>query len=332
MVFLVGFLKWLVLSSVALFAAAAVFFCARLRGEIRFALAVAVMLGILGPFFFLDHWSEQLIGAVPVLILVFGWYSSMKPKQDAPWLKEYAVLPRVDVQGDSLTVRGIRNFQYRSITDFDVQYYDKVYDLKELSTVDLFLSYWGTTAIAHSIMSFGFTNGDHLAVSIETRREIGEAYSAVKGFFKIFELIYVIADERDCIGLRVNARNEDVYLYRLKSSLAETKTLLLDYMRKVKQLEDTPDFYNALLTNCTTSIIPHLRAVRPEFKLHSAVLANGYIDKWRYDTGVWGFEIPFEEFRRRSHINAKVKEAIDSPDFSARIRAGLPSICSKATI
>ena len=54
-----------------------------------------------------------------------------------------------------------------------------------------------------SRMSFGFAGGDHIAVSVETRPEKGEAYSAIGGFFKQFEVIYILAEERDVLQLEV---------------------------------------------------------------------------------------------------------------------------------
>ena len=308
------------------FAGAAVYYCAPLSEMLKTAIGIVVFLNILCPFLFTASWSKRLLYTAPVLVVFFGWYLSIKPKMEAPWSKDVSVLPSVQVEGDKLIVKNIRNFHYRTDADYDVSYYDKTYDLSQVQTMDLFLSYWGTTSIAHTIMSFGFANGDHLAVSIEVRRKIGEEYSAVQGFFKKFELIYVLVDERDVVGVRVNQRSEDVYLYRLKPNPEQTRKVLMSYIKTVQELDRGPKFYNALTTNCTTSILPHFEAMGSKLKFNIAMIENGFIDKWRYDSGIWGFEIPFEEFRRRSHINDKVKQAIDAPDFSAKIREGLPSI------
>ena len=43
----------------------------------------------------------------------------------------------------------------------------------------------------------------------------GQAYSALAGLYRQFELYYVVGDERDIVRLRTNFRLEDVYLYRL---------------------------------------------------------------------------------------------------------------------
>lgn len=316
---------WLALLLLGIYGAAGIYFCAEIPQAVRIAIAAAAAAGVILPLIFARTWKRRLVVAGPVLLLVYGWYASIQPKMDANWSKDVAVLPEVEIQGNTLTIRHIRNFHYRSDTDFDVGYYDKVFDLSQVRTADLFLSYWGTKNIAHTIMSFGFANGDYLPISIETRKEAGEEYSAVEGFFKKFELIYILADERDVIGVRVNQRNEDVYLYRLKPSPEQVRKMLEDYLKTVEQLEHRPVFYHALVTNCTTSILPHVRAA-DKLDFNWALIANGNLDRWRYEQGVWGFDIPFDEFRRRSRINDTVKQAIDSSDFSAEIRKDLPSI------
>lgn len=315
----------LALMLLGFFAAAAVYFCAETGETLRIMMAATIASASVFAGAFAAGWRRKMVILGPVFVLVYGWYASIEPKAVANWSKDVAILPKVEINGDNLTVRHIRNFHYRSDADFDADYYDKTFDLTQVRTVDLFLSYWGTTDIAHTIMSFGFASGEYLPISIETRKESGEEYSAVQGFFKKFELIYVIADENDLIGVRVNQRNEDVYLYRLKPEPDKVRKMLEQYLLTVHELEHKPKFYNALTTNCTTSILPHIRAVQ-DLKFNWALIANGNLDRWRYEEGIWGFDIPFEEFRRRSRINDKVKQATDSPDFSAQIRKDLPSI------
>ncbi len=326
--FLTGCVRWLLLVGVTLYLSAAIYFCSDLSIEWRCVLSGLTLVLVLGIALLTGGWRRKIAFSSPLLILVLSWYLSLKPKMDAPWAPDVAVLPAVEIDGDIVTIKNIRNFNYRSDSDFDIRYYDKVFDLNQIRSVDLFLSYWGTTDIAHTIMSFGFANGEQVAISIETRKEVGEEYSAVQGFFKKFELAYVIADERDFIGVRVLHRNEDVYLYRLKPGPEEARKILLDYLKTVESLEHEPQFYNALTGNCTTSILPHLKSIG-KIGFNWALLANGHLDRWRYEEGVWGFDIPFEEFRRRSHINDKVKAAINSHDFSMLIRKGLPSIKSE---
>src|SRR5204863_2170724 len=159
--------------------------------------------------------------------------------------------------GDRLAIRNIRNCHYRSESDFDVRHYDKTFDLQKLRTADLFLIYWGSPSIAHTMVSFGFDGGDYVCISIETRKEVGESYSAIRGFFRQYELTYVIADERDLVRLRTNFRGEQVYLYHLVTDASVARLVFLDYLREVNSLKQRPEWYNAATSNCTTNIRGH---------------------------------------------------------------------------
>ena len=171
-------------------------------------------------------------------VVLMGWLS-MQPSNDRNWQPDVAVLPYATVDGDAITMHNIRNCDYRTETDFTVRYYDKTFHLSKLRSFDLFLSDWGLKTIVHTLVSFGFDDGSYLCISIETRKEVGEAYSTIKGFFRQYELFYVVADERDLIRLRTNYRQgETVYLYRLQgSSLEVVRQIFLDYIRYINQLE-----------------------------------------------------------------------------------------------
>ena len=199
--------------------------------------AVAALIAL-----FLRRWRWRAIGAYGVLCagLVVLW-SSIEPTNERDWQPEVAVLPYATIEGDRVTVHNIRNFDYRSETDFTPAYYDKSFDLRELQSLDIVTSYWMGPAIAHVFVSFGFTGDDYLAISIEVRKPKGEGYSTLKGFFRQYELVYVVADERDIIRVRTNYRHdppEDVYIYRVKSSIEAERRLFLEYMHKMNALQD----------------------------------------------------------------------------------------------
>ncbi len=217
----------------------------------------------------------------------------------------------------------MRNFEYRSETDYTQRWEERSYDLSKLEGADFFLSYWGSPWIAHTIMSWAFSDGQHLAISLETRKEQGEAYSAALGFFRQFELYYVVADELDLIRVRTNYREEDVYLYRLNTPLETAREVLLDYLAEINRLARNPRWYNAATHNCTTTIRHHVQQVAPENPRDWRILVNGRIDELGYERGTIDTSLPFAELRRRSAITARGKVA--SPEqFSARIREGLP--------
>ncbi len=270
-------------------------------------------------------------GYLALFALLLWRWSAIEPSNDRSWQREVAVLPYATIDGDRVTVHNIRNFDYRSETDFTPAYYDKTFDLRELDSVDLVASYWMGPHIAHTFLTFGFAGKDHLAISIETRKESGESYSSVQGFFRRYELYYVVADERDVIRVRTNYRRdppEDVYLYRLKAPLENARQLFLGYMEKVNSLKERPEFYNTLTTNCTTSIWVHTRVNpgHPPFSLK--MLASGHVPELLYEAGRLDTSVPFAELQRRSRINALAQAADRAVDFSRRIRA-TPTIAAR---
>jgi hypothetical protein len=263
-----------------------------------------------------------------VFLLLVAWWSTIPASQDRDWAPEYAKPAYATIKGDLVTIHNIRNFDYRTETDFTPRYYTKTLDLRQLDSVDVIASYWMGDAIAHIFLSFGFAGKDFIAISIETRRERHESYSTIAGFFKQYELFYVVADERDLIRLRTNYRKdppENVYLYRTRAPAANARRLFLDYIREINSLAKNPDFYNALTTNCTTSILTHTRVNEGGLPLSWKVLLSGYIPQYLYEQSGIDTSLALEELKRRSHINAAAQAADDAPDFSQRIRAGLPA-------
>jgi hypothetical protein len=270
------------------------------------------------------RWRGRLVYLGVFLVLVV-WWLAIPPSNDRDWQPDVAVLPYATFDGNKVTLHNIRNCDYRSETDFDVRHYDRTYDLDKLRTLDFFLIYWGSPMIAHTMMSFGFEGGDYVCVSIETRKEKGEDYSAVRGFFKQYELTYVVADERDVVRLRTNYRGEDVYLYRLHPAPDALRSVFLDYLAGVNALKNRPQWYNAMTDNCTTTIRGHARSymVSP---WDWRILLNGYADEMAYRNGGLDRSLPFAELKARSHVNERGKAADTDPAFSKRIREGLPGM------
>jgi hypothetical protein len=266
-----------------------------------------------------------LVGIGTLFLIVVGWFFSLKPSNGRSWVPEIARLARAEVDGDRLTIRNVRDFDYRSETDFTPRWADRTYDLARLQTVDLMLVYWGSKAIAHAMVSFEFDDGRHLAVSVETRKETGESYSTVQGFFRQYELAYVFADERDVIRLRTRFRNEDVYLYRTTVGPEQARAVLLSYARTANALAGRPQFYNALTSNCATNVLDHAREGTMPAQMSLDVLLSGYAARQAYRNGRLDTSLPFEELERRSHVNAAALAADADPNFSNAIRAGLPN-------
>ncbi len=297
-----------------------------LAGEpLRIGLAAAFALGTLGAFLFLPNRRRTLFGFGAAFAIVLLWWLSIEPSNGRDWQPEVAVLPYATQDGDLVTLHNVRNFDYRTEQDFVPRYDDRTFDLRKLDEVDLIAVYWAGDAIGHIMVSFGF-GGDHVAFSIETRKEKGEAYSSIAGFFKRYELIYVVGDERDLIRVRSNYRRPEelVYLYRTRARPESARRLFLEYVDKINRLKDQPEFYNTLTTNCTTDVWYLVRALSGQLPLDWRVLLSGYFPEYAYDLGSLDTSMPFAELKARSLINDQAHAADQASDFSARIRAGLP--------
>jgi hypothetical protein len=320
---------WVVLLAAAAWGSAALWFdgpaSRPLAGLLAGAYALATLVLLVG----VRPMRRAYASALVLFALLLGWWSSIAPSNDRDWQPEVARLAYAEIDGDRVTVRNIRNFDYRSETDFTPAYYDKTFDVSKLKSVDLVAVYWMGPAIAHTIMSFGFEGGDHIAFSIETRKEKGEAYSTVKGFFKQYELYYVVADERDVIRVRSNYRKdppEDVYIYRVHGPIENGRRLFLEYMHRINSLRDKPEFYNTLTDNCTTGIWMNTRVNPGHPTLSWKVLASGYVPQYLHEAGRLAPGTSFAELQRLAHVNARAQAADQAADFSRRIRAGIPGM------
>jgi hypothetical protein len=277
-------------------------------------------------YLFLPRRGRTLLGSLAVFALLVALYFQIPASNDRDWQPEVAATPYATINGDMITIHNVRNFDYRTETDFTPRWETRNYDLRKLDSVDLVAVYWAGKAIAHIMVSFGFEGKNFLAVSIETRKEKGESYSTLAGFFRQYELYYVVADERDVIGVRTTYRQpqEEVYIYRTNAPIKNIRRVFLDYVKTMNELRDRPQFYNTLTTNCTTSIWLHTRMNPQSPPLSWKLLLSGYVPDYLYDLGRIDKTRPFDELERRSLVNARAHAADKDPAFSQRIREGLP--------
>jgi hypothetical protein len=264
------------------------------------------------------------VALVALYVGVVAWWVSISPSHDRQWRPEVAVMPRASIDGDRVHLTGVRNFQYRTRNDFTVRYEERDLSLSHLGGIDFYVSYWSAGPVGHTFLSFIFDNAPPLSISIETRPEVGEGFAPIASMFKQFELIYVIGDERDLVGVRTNHRRETTYLYHIYVSPEEARRLLLIYLARVNELADRPEFYHLLSNSCTINIIRYANAAGRVGRFDIRHLLNGLIDGYLYDSGRIDSSLPFEELRRRSLINGAAEAADGAPDFSERIRASLP--------
>ena len=236
-------------------------------------------------------------------------------------------MPRAVVDGDRVRITGVRNFDYRSRNDFTVRYEEREVQLSHLIALDFYVSYFMEGPVGHTFVSFVFDNAAPVSISIETRPEVGEGFAPVASMFKQFELIYVVGEERDLVGVRANHRNEPIYLYRLNTSAEDARRLFLVYLERINELADKPEFYHLLTNSCTINIVRYANAAGREGRIDIRHILNGLADSYLYRSGRMAATLPFDELRRRSHINEAVRAAdgMPEPDFSDRIRVALPA-------
>ncbi len=295
---------------------------------LRTALAVAFAVLGVWSFFVSKSRSGFWIGAT-VVVAVMAWWAVIPPRQDRDWKPEVSVTPRAIIDGDRVKLTGVRNFDYRSTTDFTVRYEDREVLLSHLTSADFFISYWAPGPVAHTFISFTFDNAPPVCISIEARSEKGERYGALPSLFKQYELIYVIGDERDIVRVRTNYRKEQVYLYRTLARPEGVRRLFLSYLEKANQLADEPEFYHLLSNNCTINIDRHAYKDGRGSGFDLRLLLNGYSDRFAYAKGVLDGSVPFPELRARSLINEEAQAADQDPDFSRLIRSHLTPVPAK---
>lgn len=323
---LLNILLGITIVATTLWGVGALYFSPLLPAEWRAVGAAGYGAATILAFALLAYPGRTAVAALAIFAILVILFLRIPASNDREWQPEVSVTPYATVNGDLVTIHGVRNFDYRTETDFKPRWEDRTYDLRKLDSADIIAVYWAGKAIAHVMVSFGFAGKDYLAVSIETRKEKGESYSTLAGFFRNYELYYVIADERDVIRVRTTYRQpqEDVYIYRVSGSLENLRRVFLDYLKSINELRDRPAFYNTLTTNCTTAILLHTR-VNPESPpLSWKILLSGYVPDYLYELGRLDTTMPFAQLEKLSRVNERAHAADKDPAFSERIREGLP--------
>lgn len=317
--------RWLALGTVgllSLWASAALFL--DLRSRWRTAAAIAYLLLVTSAVFWFDAGWRTVLFTAGAGGTVFAWWLSLRPSNSRNWQADVAQTPWAEVDGDRVTIHNLRNCEYRSQFDYTPRWETRTVDLSRLRGIDVFLTYWGSPWIAHPIMSFDFADDGHIAMSVETRKEVGKTYSSVRGFFRHYELIYIISDERDVIRLRTNYRTgEDTYLYRTCATPEGARSVFLDYVRRANALRRHPEWYNALTNNCTTNIAAHVAYARGRrAPLDWRIILNGKADRMMHERGDLVGGNDFAALKANAWITPAARTAGDAPDFSRRIRQG----------
>jgi hypothetical protein len=262
------------------------------------------------------------------LALAALWWLLLAPRQDRVWADDVAQrLHVVSFDGRHVVLDNVRDFTWRSETDYDARWVRREYDLDQLRSADLVMSYWMGPMIAHTLVSFGFADGRQLVFSVEIRKERGESFSALGGFFRKFEMTLVAAEETDIVRVRSNVRGEEVYLYRLKGMTQEQlKGLFVSYIGEARKLDAAPAFYNTLTSNCTTIVYELAKQIAPGLPLDYRLLVSGYFAEYARDLGVLTPGVDFATLKARGRITERARAAGDDPAFSRLIRVGVPGV------
>ncbi len=290
------------------------------------SLAVLQAVAILASFIFVKRWWRKLAIFGTWFGIVLTWWLLLKPSNAGDWQPEVARKPLAEINGDVVTLQNVRNFDYRTARDFTERWETRTVRLSALTHIDIFVNYWGSPWMAHPILSFQFADAPPLCFSIETRKRVGQKYSAIGGLYRQYDLIYIAADEHDIIRVRTNIRGENSYLYRTSAAPAEVRERFLEYLHFLNALSDHPEWYNAIDNNCTTAI-RHQHPAAERKRWDWRMLVNGKGDELMYERHTIVTDgLSFADLKRRALIDTAAKAANDSPDFSRLIRVGRPGM------
>ena len=290
--------------------------------------AVSALWVVLTSLALIRGWRKRRWGGLVLVAIAFvallAWWSTLQPSNDRDWADDVARTTTGSVQGNIVTLSQVRDFDWRSENHYTPRWDARSYDLDRLRSVDMILSYWMGPAIAHTLVSFGFDDGEQLVFSVEIRKERDEAFSALGCFFKKFETSVIAARERDIVRVRTNMRGEDDYLYRIDMQPEAMRSLFLAYVDEANALARKPQFYNTLTANCTTIVYHMVQRIIYGLPLDYRVVLSGYLPSYVYEVGGLIDSVPLEELTARGRITDRARAADRDPDFSAAIRRGVP--------
>jgi len=324
--FAATFLATLLIGSSAIWAAFALWFQVP-GGQAVKSLSVLLWVGLTVTLL-TALWQGRTALGVLAYVTAFGivliWWQRIAPSNHRMWADDVAQMTAGAIEGNRVTLYNVRNFEWRSDTDYTQRWETRHYDLDRLNSVDMIMSYWTGPSIAHMLISFGFTTGDHVVFSVEIRRKSHGDFSEIGGFFKEFELSVIAADERDVIRVRTNVRGEDDYLYRIRMPLSDMRSLFLAYIDEANMLVQTPRFYNTITSNCTTLVFHMMKRIVGYLPLDYRLLFSGYLPEYVYRVGGLDNRYSLAALRSLGRITDRAKQADRSDAFSADIRKGIP--------
>lgn len=263
---------------------------------------------------------------VALAALVSWWQLAVRPSNMRQWMPEVARVTHGTIDGGTVTLHNVRNFSWRSASDYDSRWETRRYALEQLQSVDLALSYWGRPAVAHAMVSFGFEDGQYVVFSVEIRRKLNDKFSEIGGFFRRYELSVLASTEEDSLRVRTNVRGEEGYLYRVRMPANAARKLFLSYVLTATRLKDKPRFYNTLTANCTTIIYQLADQIVPGLPMSYRLLLSGYLPEYLYELGALeGADSP-QAYRKAGRYTERARATHDAAQYSQHIRRGVPGV------
>lgn len=265
------------------------------------------------------------------LFIFFAWQAAKQPATTGDWQSPLAVLSTAEFRGSQVTMKNVRNFRYRGSeneADIEPAYYDKTYDLRQLVKVWYVVEPFQSFRVAaHTFLSFEFSNGDFLSISIEARKLKGQDYNLFWGLLHTYPIMYIAADERDAIFVRANIRKSEVYVYPVKLSRPENASrLLVDMLKQMNSLVVHPSWYNTLFANCTSMIAYHINRISPSRLSEDAwqLWLTGYADELALQQGLLDTDLPLAQARQKYYVTERSQAVGYAANYSRLIRQFSP--------
>lgn len=261
-----------------------------------------------------------LLSLVVVAVLVLR----LTPTHDGEWGALQGRIPTITGSAEGqYAISGIRDFRYHSDGSVaEARYFDDQIDLAGLQRIWLGISHFAPMGLAHTFLSFEFSDQRFLVASVEARLNASQSYSPVKGLLRRYHKMIVLGTEADIIGLRSHIRQERVLLYPLQLKVEEQQYVLRAILNDAQAIEQQPAFYNTLLDNCLTNLVKHDPDFRHWWSLTDyRLVLPGFSDGLAWERGWINNALTLPEARQRAEINPSETDLTDSA-FSAKIRSG----------
>lgn len=269
-------------------------------------------------------WRSTLALTVSALVAVY-YFGFVTPDANQLWAPEQARVPHIEIAGDKVQVDDVRNFNWHTATDFTPGFYSRTYDVSKLDSMYYIVASmpkW--EGVAHVFVSFGFSDGQFVSVSVEGRRRKGQPYRLIPSMFRQFQLIYIVGDERDVVGLRGAIWKKPVYFYPVRSTPERKRAIFLDMMERAHSLEEQPEFYHLIFNNCMNNITHHLRRLGGRtLPFDLQVLLTGFSDRVAYYLGFIDTDLPFAKARAAFRVDQWMQTVPLDEKFSERLREQL---------